>query len=764
MDNYVDLPSGPPGPGSVGNVGDLQFAAGGGLFGAASNVSYDQLSGYLYVNSQILLPNAAPSNTVTYANLGHSLTGSPGFTYDGAHVTFGASPGGDWRWLNFSPGVPEALVIDSSNYLTSPGGSHTDGYQLTWHSAGISWDPAGGTVGGSNTQVLWNNNGAEAGITLLTTDGVNVTMNLTGGTFTFTPIAADVLVTNASSQVTIPGGSKVTGNVVTFDGTNPVWAPSPAGPTGPPGGPGPDGPPGTTGPPGGPGPDGPPGTPGTSYPSSPPTYSVQVNDGGSGFTSNANFIYNTSSSDMTHQVGYARFYNGLALESHVLWLADVNDYNHAIYNNVNNINSAGAAYNGNQNSEWFDYYGGLIFRSHQNAVNASWFDGYGNFTHTQDFTFSNQANGNVNALTINAAGLVTHPTATFTDAYVLTWHAAGISWDAAPTASPGPPGPSGPPGPDGPTGPAGPAGPTGPPGPGSSPPNNSIQVSDGSGGFKSSGNFTYDLTNVSWDNPSASFNFNGASSSANFAGSGFTTNFNGPSSIVNFSGPSIAVNVNGPTSTFTYSGATTFDVANGTLLVPLTGPSLLQVNGSRQVTTTGAWYDAGNTAVSPITDNGYSLGSASFRWNTLYAATGIRLDSLTTNHVVVSDGSDFLISSVVNSTEVTYLVDVEPLTPFTLLDNQAVPVTIETWVATNYSAVEITYSIARNGSDFEKGMIHLIAGNGTSGIQVETPAVIGSAGVVFSTSASGGNFTLDYTTTNTGNPAAMKYKVQKWLA
>lgn len=269
------------------------------------------------------------------------------------------------------------------------------------------------------------------------------------------------------------------------------------------------------------------------------------------------------------------------------------------------------------------------------------------------------------------------------DGYVLTMSGGFPSWEPGggsgppgppgpsgppgcpgPGPNPGPPGPPGPPGCPGP-GPTGPTGPPGPPGPGtaSSPPTYSVQVSDGSGGFTSSGNYTYvpngDINfyagnsyfngssqqlnfnnssqSLNFNSSSQSFNINGSSNSINVAGSSQQFNWTGSSGSFNWGGSSNTFNIAGSSNSFTYSGGTTFDVQNGTEYVPFAGPALVQVESDRHLDAVPIYYSPGQNALVPASDNSYDLGVSGQAWRNLRVYNTFT-DSLSTSIHTVTSG------------------------------------------------------------------------------------------------------------------------------
>jgi hypothetical protein len=97
-------------------------------------------------------------------------------------------------------------------------------------------------------------------------------------------------------------------------------------------------------------------------------------------------------------------------------------------------------------------------------------------------------------------------------------------------------------------------------------------------------------------------------------------------------------------------------------------------------------------------------------------------------------------------------------TTLTLLDNQATPVTFLSYPATSQARF-LFFTLVR-GITYDVGNQQLITDGSTvvGGINKNS---IGSTGIVMSKTISGGNVLLQYTSTNTGANATLKYK---WLA
>lgn len=151
--------------------------------------------------------------------------------------------------------------------------------------------------------------------------------------------------------------------------------------------------------------------------------------------------------------------------------------------------------------------------------------------------------------------------------------------------------------------------------------------------------------------------------------------------------------------------------------------------------------------------------------NEIKAAAGIevsKLAALTASRAVVSDGSGFLASSAITSTEITYLDDVEALTSVTLADNTSSAADVATWAHASFNFVELSYSLSRGAGNREQGTLHICTDGSTAGI-AQSAASIGTLGTTFTADISGTDLRLRYTTTSTGTDCTMKYKVNKWL-
>lgn len=143
-------------------------------------------------------------------------------------------------------------------------------------------------------------------------------------------------------------------------------------------------------------------------------------------------------------------------------------------------------------------------------------------------------------------------------------------------------------------------------------------------------------------------------------------------------------------------------------------------------------------------------------------SNNVLVPSLDASMVIITDGSKNLDSSSVTSTSLEYLLNAEPLTSATLIDNTVVATSFATWAHATYQSIQIEYSIARGTGIRESGTIYLATDGTTAGIS-QSFAAIGASGVTFTTDINGANIRLLYTTTSTGIDATMKYTVRKWL-
>jgi len=97
-----------------------------------------------------------------------------------------------------------------------------------------------------------------------------------------------------------------------------------------------------------------------------------------------------------------------------------------------------------------------------------------------------------------------------------------------------------------------------------------------------------------------------------------------------------------------------------------------------------------------------------------------------------------------------------------LVNNQAAPVTAFSYSATTYNFSVIEFSLSRNIS--KAVGILLIANDAASATLTQAFADLNNdLGVLFTASVSAGNVNIQYTTTNTGFNAFLRYSIRQWI-
>lgn len=97
-----------------------------------------------------------------------------------------------------------------------------------------------------------------------------------------------------------------------------------------------------------------------------------------------------------------------------------------------------------------------------------------------------------------------------------------------------------------------------------------------------------------------------------------------------------------------------------------------------------------------------------------------------------------------------------------LVNNQGTPVTAFSYSASTYNFSVIEYSLTRNTSK-QVGVL-LIANDSTSATLTNTFADLNSiTGITFFASVSAGNVNIQYTSTNTGFNAFLRYSIRQWI-
>lgn len=136
----------------------------------------------------------------------------------------------------------------------------------------------------------------------------------------------------------------------------------------------------------------------------------------------------------------------------------------------------------------------------------------------------------------------------------------------------------------------------------------------------------------------------------------------------------------------------------------------------------------------------------------------------TASRVEVTDGSGLLVESAITATELTYLDDVEALTPATLTDNTSSAAAVAVWALASFDSISLNYTLKRGASNKEMGIINIVTDGTNAAIAQGAIASLGTLGVTFTVDVSGTDVRLLYTTTSTGTDATIHYKVNKWLA
>lgn len=132
-----------------------------------------------------------------------------------------------------------------------------------------------------------------------------------------------------------------------------------------------------------------------------------------------------------------------------------------------------------------------------------------------------------------------------------------------------------------------------------------------------------------------------------------------------------------------------------------------------------------------------------------------KLEALTANRILESDGSGEISASDRTSDELDYLQGSAGWSSASLTDNTTNG-TVASWADTNDS-VWLEFAITR-GSTTETGILFIASDGSNASVATFSVDQGGSNGITFDAIVSGGNLTLRYTTTSTGSAATMNYR------
>jgi len=147
--------------------------------------------------------------------------------------------------------------------------------------------------------------------------------------------------------------------------------------------------------------------------------------------------------------------------------------------------------------------------------------------------------------------------------------------------------------------------------------------------------------------------------------------------------------------------------------------------------------------------------------NTNAAIARSKLAALTADRALVSNASGFDTTSSVTSNELTYLLDVKPLSSESLLDATTAVIPSLTLTAAAWPIIKIDYSIIR-GTNIETGIINIVNDGTNVGFAQGAVASLGTIGITLSAAINGTNVEVSYAASATGTNATMKYKLHKW--
>lgn len=164
------------------------------------------------------------------------------------------------------------------------------------------------------------------------------------------------------------------------------------------------------------------------------------------------------------------------------------------------------------------------------------------------------------------------------------------------------------------------------------------------------------------------------------------------------------------------------------------------------------------------------VGTSITSWTALYSFEG-RQDPSLADTIMVRKGQAFAIQvGKFNGTKWVFndyvrhfngadYWEQSNLVTAALSDNTSGPVFSVAWAGSEHILVD--FSIVRSTAR-ETGTMRIVTDGTTAEVSSDSSYVNGNSGVTFTASVSGANLFLGYTTTSTGQPAAMKYSIRRW--
>lgn len=208
-------------------------------------------------------------------------------------------------------------------------------------------------------------------------------------------------------------------------------------------------------------------------------------------------------------------------------------------------------------------------------------------------------------------------------------------------------------------------------------------------------------------------------------------------------------------------------IEGGTFTANMTASPGVLIDG-RDLSVDGADLDAhvaASTDVHGVGPGNAVVGSGTTQTLTAktIATASNTISDVTTSSVAIFNGLGTLVGSTqIDTTELSYLNDVTPLSTVALSDNQSSAANVVTWTAT-WTSIQLDYSILRGAANIESGRI-IIVNDGTNAAIAQDAASLGTLGVTFTVDVSAGSVRLRYTSTSTGTAPSFKYKLNKWVA